>query len=318
MSIPFFDDNMIAKALDYSGVAAELNQAFTDLAIGGACIHSRQRSECDGTRLSTMGAIWTARGIAAVKVYPTVLGGFSFIVNLFDINSNQPLALLAGNELTRLRTAAQTLLIASKVVPKSAHKLALFGAGVQGRAQAQALCTHFHFDEIAVVDPDGDDAWCSRIALQTGSRVRLCSPEAAVTHADIVVTATRSSIPVFSGTWLKPNALVVAIGTSSPKGRELDDVTLERATRIIVEWKPQSLMEAGEIVLWAPSDPSERSKIVDFPQLYRGEVEWPTGQTGITVLKSVGTGLADAACAHLAYLRLAGKTVISGLTEKSV
>lgn len=39
-----------------------------------------------------------------------------------------------------------------------------------------------------------------------------------------------------------------ANGISQPNGRELDDETLVRAGRGHVEWKPQSLIVAGELV----------------------------------------------------------------------
>jgi ornithine cyclodeaminase/alanine dehydrogenase-like protein (mu-crystallin family) len=61
-------------------------------------------------------------------------------VLLFDLLGNQPLALFDANELTRLRTAAITTLVAAKVVAPGVRKLALFGAGLQGRGQAESLC----------------------------------------------------------------------------------------------------------------------------------------------------------------------------------
>lgn len=299
----YLDDAAVSQLLDFPGVAAILDAAFADLATGQAEIHPRQRTGSGNIRLSSMGALWSARQVGGIKVYPTVQGQFSFLVTLFDLEKNLPIAVLDGAELTRFRTAALKALVASKAGNPAPKKLALFGAGLQGRAQAQALCEVFAFQEIAVVDPLGDDSWCSRLALQTGSRVQLCSAEAAVRGADLVVTATRSQTPVFDGRWLEPGAFVSAIGTSAPKGRELDDATLSRASRIIVEWKPQSLVEAGELVLWRPQNDFERAKVVDLPELYRHGQPWRGSSGDIIVAKSVGVGLADVACAYLAYNR---------------
>ncbi|HTH09078.1 MAG TPA: ornithine cyclodeaminase family protein, partial [Acidovorax sp.] len=138
-SIPFISDRQIAEALDFRSVAAVLGEAFASLSEGGAAVHHRQRTDCQGLRLSTMGAVWAERGVAGVKVYPTVRGQFSFSILLFDLATNQPLAVLDGNEITRLRTAAITALVASKAGPLRPRKLAVFGAGLQGRAQAEAL-----------------------------------------------------------------------------------------------------------------------------------------------------------------------------------
>lgn len=303
MNPSFISDADIAKLLDYESVAEVLDQAYQDFGAGRASVHPRTRSECANARLSSMGGIWTGRNVAAVKVYPTLAGRFSFLVNLFDLDTNTALAVLEGNALTRFRTAAQTALIARKVVPAGASKLALFGAGLQGRAQADALCGVFRFQEIAVVDPLCDEGWCRQLAQRTGASVHACSAEEAVRGADVVVTATRSTEPVFLGHWLKPRAFVAAIGISAPKGRELDDATLDRASRVIVEWLPQSMEEAGDIVLWNASQATKLDKTLDLPTLYGGLAPWPSSGACITVFKSVGTGLADTACAYLAYQR---------------
>jgi ornithine cyclodeaminase len=311
----YLDDKTISGLLDFQSAVTILEESFADLSAGKAEIHARQRTGSAQVRLSTMGALWNARNVGGVKVYPTVNGKFSFLITLFDLASNTPIAVLDGAEITRFRTAGLTALIASRVAVQHVRKLALFGAGFQGRAQAQALCEFFRFEQISVVDPLGDANWCAQLAHQTGSRVSLCSPEAATRDADIVVTATRSQEPVFDGAWLKPGAFVSAVGISSPKGRELDDATLSRASRIIVEWKPQSMREAGELVLWRPQSNLERGKVVDLPDLYAQSAPWRGSDDDIIVAKSVGVGLSDVACAFLAYTRFAGQSRETALVE---
>lgn len=315
MQPTYLDDKTVSSLLDFKSVAAILEEAFADLASGKAEIHARQRTGHADARLSTMGALWHARNVGGVKVYPTVNGKFSFLITLFDLESNTPIAVLDGAEITRFRTAGLTALIASRTAGRHVRNLALFGAGFQGRAQAHALCEFFRFEQISVVDPLGDADWCSQLARQTGSHVSLCSPEAATRDADIVVTATRSQEPVFDGNWLKPGTFVAAVGTSAPKGRELDDATLSRASRIIVEWRPQSTREAGELVLWRPQNNLERGKVVDLPELYAQPAPWRGSDDDIIVAKSVGVGLADIACAYLAYTRFAGQFREASLQE---
>jgi ornithine cyclodeaminase len=200
-----------------------------------------------------------------------------------------------------LRTSAMTAMVVPRLFAGHARKLALFGAGLQGRSQAEALAEQMPFEEIAIVDPVPQAEWCARLAERTGARVAPTTAELAVRDADVVITATRSSRPVFDGEWLRPGALVAAIGTSSPKGRELDDLTMQRAARVVVEWKPQSLHEAGEIVLWHGRHDVDR--FVDLPQLFSDERPWHVADDHITVFKSVGVGLSDVAAAWLAHRR---------------
>lgn len=304
MNLPFLDDATVAGLLDSASVRDALDEAFQDLAAGNAAIQRRFRTDCGGVKLSAMGGIWAARGVAGTKAYTTVGGQFSFLLTLFDTLRNCPVALLEANELTRFRTAALSRLVASKAAPRAPRKLALFGQGLQGRAQAQALCEEFRLEEVAVVDPQGDDAWCARMALRYGCRVTLTHAAAAVAHADLVVTATRSKSPVFDGSGLKPGALVIALGTSLPDGREMDDTTLRRASHVLVEWLPQSLEEAGDVVQGLATGSLDRARLADLPALYRGEARWREDDQDIVVFKTVGVGLSDVAAAWLAVQRL--------------
>lgn len=301
MNIPHLSDQRVAELLDYPAVLAELDAAFADLAEGRAVVHGRQRSACGDIKLSTMGALWPARGVGGVKVYPTVAGRFSFLVTLFNLHDNRPLAVLDGNELTRWRTAAISALVARRAARPGARKLALFGAGWQGRAQAECLCEALALREVAVVDPQADARWCEQLRHRHDLEVHACDAREALRGADIVVTATRSATPVFDGDWLMSGSLVSAIGSSSPTVRELDDRSLQRAARIVVEWLPQSRVEAGELVLWRQG--RDLDTCVDLPQLYRGEQPWRADERDIIVFKSVGVGLSDVAAAHLAWQR---------------
>lgn len=297
--LPFFSDAQIGECLDYPSVIQTLDTAYADLASGQAAILPRQRCAAGNAKFSSMGGLWTAKNVAATKSYPTVNGQFSFLINLFDTALNVPLAVMAAQEITRFRTASQTAMVAARLCRKHVHKVTLFGAGLQGRAQAEALSHRISFEELAIVDPGVNAA--PALDLACDAKVQLMPAEQAVRDADIVITATRSQQAVFDGAWLKDDAFVSAIGISSAAGRELDSKTFDRAERVIVEWMPQSKQEAGDVIAWLKDSPASQSKIVDLPALY--STNWPIAR-GIQVFKSVGTGLADTACAWLAWQRL--------------
>jgi ornithine cyclodeaminase len=298
-TLPFYDDAQIASALDFPSVITALDDAYADLAQGQAAILARQRCAAGAAKFSSMGALWAAKHVAATKSYPTVNGQFSFLINLFDTAANMPLAVMAAQEITRFRTSSQTAMVAARVCGTRVRKVALFGAGLQGRAQAEALSHRVVFDELAIVDPGIQAA--PALNLACAASVQVMAAEQAVRDADVVITATRSQQAVFDGAWLKEGAFVAAIGISSAGGRELDSCTMDRAERVIVEWLPQSMLEAGDVIAWLKDSPDQQPKIIDLPQLYAQS--WPQAP-GIQVFKSVGTGLADAACAWLAWQRL--------------
>lgn len=293
-------DDAVRACLNHAPLAHRIAQAFDALARGQAAIQPRARIDCGPVKLSAMGAIWLEAGLACEKVYPTVNGQFGFLLNLFDTRTGQPLAVMPGQAITAFRTPALTLLALQKAVRRPG-KLALFGAGLQGQGHVDALLANLPFAEVAVVDLDDARARCAQWAQRHGVRVHQTSAEEAVRGADAVVTVTRSKTPVFDGAWLSPGATVAAIGTSLPTGRELDDTTLSRAARVVVEWKPQSLMEAGEVVLGVQSGALRPERVVDWVELRQHGRPWRENEDEIVVFKSVGVGLTDLAAADLVW-----------------
>ncbi|MDQ8034799.1 MAG: ornithine cyclodeaminase family protein, partial [Bordetella sp.] len=140
-------------------------------------------------------------------------------------------------------------------------------------------------------------------AQACGVPVALAEPRALAAQADVLVTASRAATPLFAGDALKPGAFVAAIGSSLPTTRELDDRALARARAIVVEWREQTLAEAGDLVL---ADPlcGVAGKIAQLYEVLAGAPLRQSAQD-ILIYKSVGVGLEDIALAGLAYRRVA-------------
>lgn len=298
-----YTEAQIASAITWRDVLGDLPAAFESLRTGDATIAPRQRVDCGTTKLSSMGAVWQSRQIAAYKTYTSVDGQFNFLLNLFDLATGAH-HVMPGNEITRARTAAMTTWVAREIASPNPRKLALFGLGIQGRTHLEALQETLQFKEIAVVDTADVSAQCAMLAAQFGIAVYQSLPEQAVTDADVVVTITRSKTPVFDGAWLKPGASVCAVGTSLPSGSEIDAISRERSSQVIVEWKPQSLMEAGEIVQGLQDKSLSIDRIRDLPEMIGGTPPWRRNPDEIVLFKAVGVGLSDLVAAALAVARL--------------
>jgi ornithine cyclodeaminase len=230
-------------------------------------------------------------------------GRFSFVTTLWDLSTNRALVAIEGDELTRLRTPAMAAMVVGAAAARTGT-LALFGAGHQGRAHLDALLSLVPFREVRLVDPQADlKALCQWLDSNHGVRAHACSGDEAVSGADVVVTTTRSKDPVFDGARLTPGATVIAMGSSIPTARELDDETLRRAARVGVEFRPQSLVEAGELVLGLESGALNPAKIHDLSDFFSGKAIWRRHGEEIVVFKSVGVGLADVATAAAVWRR---------------
>jgi len=297
-------DRMIEAALTPADVEAALAEAFRSFAAGNGGMQERVRTYGGGVRLSTMGAVLPDQGMAGAKVYTTIDGAFTFAIVLFSTETGALLATLEANAITGLRTAACSVLAARHLARADSATLAVFGVGVQGRAHAAQLAAALSIRDILLVSQRNDPAIAAAVAAETGVATRLASTAEALDSADIIVTASRAKTPLFTGDAIRPGTFIAAVGSSLPTSRELDDTALLRASRIAIEWRVQSLKEAGELVLAAPGtvDPA---KIVELGELVAGTAPGRTRDDEITLYKSVGVGLEDVAIAGLAYRKIA-------------
>lgn len=297
-----YDDAAIDAALAGADVAGTLRRAFVDFARGEAAMQPRVRTDCGPVKLSTLGAVWPGDGYAGAKAYTTIAGRFSFVIVLFSAHTGHALATLDANALTRWRTAAVSTLAAQRFAQSDAGTLALFGTGVQARAHLDAFADAFTLRSVRIVSRGSADALAAHARTRV-SDVRVTGPLDALRGADLVVTATRATQPLFDGAWAEPGAVIVAVGSSKPDAREIDDALLARASVVVVEWREQTLREAGDLV---QADPAV---FADVPIVELGAALSsdciPRRDSGdVTVFESVGVGLADVAAAGLAYARL--------------
>ncbi|MBO4122776.1 ornithine cyclodeaminase family protein [Cupriavidus gilardii] len=296
-------DDMVDRHVGAEDAQRILLEAFRSFGEGCAAMQQRIRTEAGGIKLSTLGAVIPEQGVAGAKVYTTIDGQFSFVILLFSTEDGRPLASFDAGAITRLRTAACTVIAARHLARSDARTLALFGAGTQGAAHARQLSAALPLERILLCDPFAPADLAERLGQACGIPVIPTQAEAAVKDADIVVTASRSTTPLFPGEAIKPGAFVAAIGSSLPHTRELDDVALSRASAVVVEWKPQSTREAGDIVMAGPGVLPE-SKLFELADVVLGRAEPRRNDDDIVIYKSVGVGLEDVALAGLAWQRL--------------
>lgn len=215
---------------------------------------------------------------------------------LFSPATNEPLAVLDGGGLTKLRTGAVSGLATRHLARADASHLVVLGAGVQAAGHVEAMRAVRAIARVTIVAPDATHA--SALADAVGGTV---GTSAAVAEADIVCTCTTSATPVFDGRLISDGTHINAIGAYKPADRELDDAAIS-AGRVVVETKAAALTEAGDIVMALESGAIEESQIEELPTVVRGLGRASDGE--VTVFKSVGIAFEDLAVAAAAYENL--------------
>ncbi|HSO19411.1 MAG TPA: ornithine cyclodeaminase family protein, partial [Desulfosarcina sp.] len=209
----------VRQALSMSGAIDAVAAAYAQLSAGKATMPLRSRFNTEKGVTLLMPAHLHDTGDFAVKIVSVYgdnpkLGLPTVAATVLALNpdTGMPLALLEGDSLTALRTGAAGGVAARYLARRDAKVVALFGAGVQARAQLQAVMAVRTIETVLIVDPLA--AAAHRLADEVAGwpeapEVRIAeSPKNAVSQADIVLAATTSKTPLFNGSDLKPGTHV--------------------------------------------------------------------------------------------------------------
>ncbi|MFO8059328.1 MAG: ornithine cyclodeaminase family protein, partial [Bacillota bacterium] len=190
-----------------------------------------------------------------------------------------------------------------------AAAVAIIGAGAQAVTQLLGLDQLFDLEQVRVYDVNSaqTDRYIERVKPRLQGSPALTaagSPADAVREADLVVCATTSERPVFSGDDLAPGAHVNGVGSYTPKMRELDETTFLRAGRVVVDSREACWSEAGDLIQPVNEGTFDRDIVdAEIGEIINGDCHGRTAEEEITVFKAVGLAVLDAAAAHRAYRR---------------
>lgn len=224
-------------------------------------------------------------------------------VLLFDGATGELLALVNASAITAIRTAAVSALATRLLAREEAGDLAIIGAGVQARSHLPAIACVRNLRRVRVAARRLESAQQLSKDLQPHFPVPIEAVETvagAVRGADIIVTATTSREPVLQREWISPGAHINAIGTYSPKARELDTQTMVDAT-LFVDRRESALNEAGDYLIPAGEGVFGPEHIrAELGEVLIGTHPGRTSPHELTVFKSLGLALEDlAAAAHV-------------------
>jgi ornithine cyclodeaminase/alanine dehydrogenase-like protein (mu-crystallin family) len=251
-------------------------------------------------RLADMAAADLELGYAGVKAYGATVQGAAFVVALFATDRPELVALIEADHLGRLRTGAASGVAAKHLAREGASSLGVIGCGTQ--AETQVTCIRAAVPTIERVvaycrTERNLEAFCKRVGAEPAESNR----EAA--EQDVVVTITSSRDPVLRGEWLRPGALVCAVGANMPSSRELDNVVLERASFVCCDWKEQARIESADLIEPIQHRVLDWLEVHELHEVVSGELPGRQSQDDIVVFKSNGIAAWDVAIAAAAVDR---------------
>jgi ornithine cyclodeaminase/alanine dehydrogenase-like protein (mu-crystallin family) len=123
----------------------------------------------------------------------------------------------------------------------------------------------------------------------------------AVRHADILCTATTATKPVFLDSDVRKGTHINAVGTFRPDMQEIPSATVARAV-VIVDSRTAIWAESGDLITPFHEGVIQREHVrAELGELVLGHQTGRTGPDEITLFKTVGIAVQDAAAARLAW-----------------
>lgn len=185
------------------------------------------------------------------------------------------------------RTAAADALAVDTLARPDARTLTVIGTGNQARYEVRAVTRVRPIDKVLIVGrrPDAVRESARAVTDYTGLPAEPAEAQAAVTAADIVVTATTSRGPLFDAAWITAGTHISAMGADGPGKQELPPELYDRA-RLFCDLPGQS-RSIGEFQHAGPAE------LTALGAVLTGVAEGRRSPDDITVFDSSGFALQD-------------------------
>ena len=235
-----------------------------------------------------------------VRGLPTVQG----LIEVFDLATGAPIAVMDSIEITILRTAAATAVAATYLARPNARVMTVIGCGMQGRAHVRALPEVRSIRRIQLWDVDRSA--CARLAGDLARARPECTIlddlAAGVRQSDIVVTCTPSTRPFLQAEWVPPGCFVAGVGADAEDKHELDPDLLA-SSKVVVDVLDQCV-SIGDLHHALTAGVMRREDVHgEIGQIVAGRTPGRTSAAETFVFDSTGMALQDAAACAVVIRR---------------
>lgn len=212
-------------------------------------------------------------------------------VFLFDADTGRPSAIIGGNLLTALRTAAASAVSIDRLARKDAKVLGIVGAGHQAAFQLRAAAEVRGFEKVVAWNrTPGKMDKLAAAAAEMSLAFEEVSLEALGAASDVIITIISSHEAVLMDAHVRPGTHVAAMGTDTKGKQEVEASLLSRATLFTDEVAQSTTI--GECQRAA-----DGADIAEIGAVVNGDHPGRTSDEEITLFDGTGVGLQDLAVA---------------------
>lgn len=218
---------------------------------------------------------------------------------LFDPDTGMLQALVGGNYLTAVRTAASSSVSIAHLAREDAKVIGMVGAGHQSSFQLRAAAEQRGFEKCVAWNPHPEMLpRLEAVAREIGLDFEAVSPEELGAQADVIITITSAFEPLLMKDWIKPGTHIACMGTDTKGKQEVDPALLEAAT-VFTDEVAQSI-SIGEAQHAVGAGLLAEAAITPIGAVINGDHPGRTSAEEITLFDGTGVGLQDLAVAAVA------------------
>jgi len=290
----------VEELLDMPTALEAVEEVLRQQGQGQAPNQPRRRVFVPGGVLHVMSGAMLGWGVMGLKAYSAVKGKVRFVVLLFSTDTGELLAIIEADRLGQMRTGAASGIATKYMARPDAAVVGIFGTGWQARTQVQAVCSVRMIREVRAYgrDPERRKRFCGDMEKVLKCPVKPAeSPEGVVKGADIIITMTSSREPVFDGRLLERGQHLNVAGSNRAQNREVDDETIRRADRIVVDQIEDAQIESGDLVGPVERGITSWSRMHELGAVVCGKVPGRERPDEVTLFKSNGLAIEDVAAA---------------------
>jgi ornithine cyclodeaminase len=220
-------------------------------------------------------------------------------VFLFNPDTGQLQALVGGNYLTAVRTAASSSVSIAHLARKDSKVLGMVGAGHQSQFQLRAAAEQRDFEKVVAWNPHPEMLpRLGAVAEELGLPFEAVEREQLGAEADVIITITSAFEPLLKKEWIKPGTHIACMGTDT-KGKQEVAAELVASSTVFTDEVAQSIT-IGEAQHAVAEGSLAESAITPIGAVINGDHQGRTSDEEITLFDGTGVGLQDLAVAAVA------------------
>lgn len=217
-------------------------------------------------------------------------------VILFDADTGKVKALVGGNLLTALRTAAASSVSIKHLAPKDAKVLGMIGAGHQSTFQMRAAVEQRDFEK--VIGWNYHPEMLSRLAdlaAELGLPFEAVELDELGAQADVIISITSAFAPSLLSAHVTGPTHIACMGTDTKGKQEVEAALVARAT-VFTDEVAQAI-SIGECQHAIADGSLKEAAIIELGAVINGTHAGRTSNDEITLFDGTGVGLQDLAVA---------------------